>query len=146
ALAEREPIDLEKLDSYRLKLDLLEQRVAGLDLEATFAVLKASGRLPLGSMGEAEHRSLCENVETLYQRIEPFQPCQRLPALEVDLVLDAFRIKGLLTRLTPRALLSYRPAPLKPKDRVRAWVHHLAWNALPPDGRERISVIVGEEK
>jgi exodeoxyribonuclease V gamma subunit len=144
-LAERAPIELEGLESYGLKTELLERRLAGENLREAFPVLKASGRLPLGQIGEAEYQSLCEDIERLHRRLEPYllEPLQEGPL--IDLPLGKFRLTGHLPRIAEHRLLQFRPAALKPKDRVRAWIQHVVWNALPRDGRERVSILVGEE-
>ena len=54
-------------------------------------------------------------------------------------------MSGSFNRATPEGLLFYRPATIKPKDLLRAWVEHLLWNATCPDGTPARTVIVGTE-
>ena len=53
-------------------------------------------------------------------------------------------LSGNFSRATPEGLLFYRPATIKPKDLLRAWVEHLLWNAIEcSDGKPAQTVIVG---
>jgi exodeoxyribonuclease V gamma subunit len=144
-LVEREPIELDGLENYGLKAELLERRLAAENLRDAFPLVKASGRLPLGQIGEAEYQCLCDRIERFHCRIEPFlrEPLKEAPP--IDMPLGKFRLTGYLPRVAADVLLQFRPAVLKPKDLVRAWVQHVVWNALPRDGRERVSILVGEE-
>lgn len=143
-LPEREPMDLEGLERFQFKSELLTRRLSGEDLPSLQPVFLASGRLPLGRQGELMYRELAGSVEALAASLAPFQPNHRIPAPELDLSLDDFRITGRFEHVTPAGLLQYRPGKLQPKLRVQAWVCHLAWCALAPSGLPHASVLVGE--
>jgi len=104
----------------------------------------ASGRLPLGKGGELLYAELCESIEEFHERLVRFRPGERLEAPNLDLHLDGFHITGRFDHVTSLALLQYRPGVVAPKDRVRAWIRHLAWCASVPGQFPRVSVVMGE--
>jgi exodeoxyribonuclease V gamma subunit len=56
-----------------------------------------------------------------------------------------FVLSGNFSRATPEGLLFYRPATIKPKDLLRAWVEHLLYHTVCSDGEPAQTVIVGTE-
>jgi exonuclease V gamma subunit len=144
-LLEREPMELGGLDYFELKNELLEKRLAGQKLLELRASFLASGRLPVGQLGEIRYRELCDSIEDLYARLLRYQPQERAEVAELDLVLGDFRVVGRFPHVTSKALLAYRPSQITPKDRMRTWVRHVAWCATATAGYPRHSVLVGEQ-
>ena len=144
ALADRELIEIDSLESYALKSDLLEHKLAGAPLDQSRPLLTAAGRLPLGRVGEAQHQELCDAVEAFHERLRPFQPERLAEAQNVDFAVGEFRIAGRLPAPTPAGQLLFRPATLKAKDLVRAWVAHVLWHAGAGEAAGR-TTLVGEE-
>jgi exodeoxyribonuclease V gamma subunit len=142
-LTEREPMDLDGIDRFTLKTELLEKRLAGAALVSLRPAFLADGRLPLGKAGELLYLELCESIEEFHERLTRFRPRERLPVSELDLMLGPFRLLGRFEHVTSVALLHYRPAVVAPKDRMRAWIQHLAWCATNP-GQKLASVVIGE--
>jgi len=142
-LTEREPMELDGIDRFTVKSELLEKRLAGANLASLRPAFLADGRLPLGKAGELVFLELCESVEEFHERLTRFRPTERLPTPELDLELNEFRLVGRFDHVTSLALLHYRPAVVAPKDRIRAWIQHLAWCASKP-GRGLITVVIGE--
>ena len=66
---------------------------------------------------------------------EAFKPESLLPPTAFELAIGDFTVSGSFSHLTPEGLLFYRPAAIKAKDLLRAWVEHLLWNAIVPKGR-----------
>jgi exodeoxyribonuclease V gamma subunit len=143
AIADREPIEIDNLEAYDLKSAELECKLAGVPPDEAQRRLKASGRLPLGRIGEARHRELRDEAEAFHQRLQPFHPDRRLDPPVVDLALAGFRITGRLPAPTPAGLLLWRPATIKGKDLARAWVTHVLWQAVAGQSAGR-TVLVGE--
>ena len=142
-LTEREPMELDAIDRFTLKSELLEKRLAGADLMSLRPAFLASGRLPLGKAGDLLYQELCEYIEEFQESLTRFRPKERLPVADLDLQGGAFRLAGRFDHVTSLAVLHYRPAQVTPKDRMRAWIQHLAWCAASP-ASNLISVVVGE--
>ena len=142
-----EPFLLEGLAGYRLRdwllqrrLDLSESNAAG-----AFELLRARGELPLAGLGNAHFALLAARVEALAARLPEHR---RLPPQVVELQVGDRLLRGRLDDLTDLGLLRFRAARVTPRDRLRAYLLHLVWNALPlgadEASTERHTLIYGE--
>ncbi len=126
-----EPFSLNHLEAYHLKQKMLEQALAGQDLDAYYPVLRAQGFLPYGPFGEAEYNAHKQGIAAFVEDLAP-QLANPLDALEVDLDLDGFVLRGWLHGVTSAGRISYRYTKVKPEDRLSLWIQHLALNAVAP--------------
>src|SRR5262249_26992388 len=83
-LDNREPLDLNGLDGYKLKQDLLRKLLAGKDLHSLYPSIKQQGALPPGRYGEAIFAGVVADVESLVVRLKPFTDAVELRPLQVD--------------------------------------------------------------
>jgi len=143
AMEEREVFSVEGLERYQLQQELLDMKVAGASLTDSCDLVRASGRLPAGVSGNAQFAQVLGDVNLFHTRLQPFKPESVQPAVPFELVLGEFTLTGTVGHLTPEGLLFYRPAVIKAKDLLRAWVEHLVWDAVRADGVAPHSVIVG---
>ena len=143
AMDEREVFEVAGLDRYKLQEELLELKLGGASLKGSCDLVRASGRLPAGIAGNVHFAQVCRDVEKFYKRLRPFQPDSFQPPTAFEVKVGDFTVSGGFNRVTPKGLLFYRPAALKPNDLLRAWVEHLLWNATRPDGTQGHTVIVG---
>jgi exodeoxyribonuclease V gamma subunit len=63
-----------------------------------------------------------------------------LPPLGFAMRTDGWRLSGSLTDVRPSALVRYRAAKLKARDRLRAWVAHLALQLAAPADHPRVTI------
>jgi exodeoxyribonuclease V gamma subunit len=143
AMDEREAFEVGGLDRYQLEQELLELKLSGASLKGSCDLVRASGRLPAGIAGNLHFAQVRRDVEVFCKRLRPFQPDSLQPPTAFEIKLGDFTVSGSINRVTPEGLLFYRPATIKPKDLLRAWVEHLLWNAVRPDGAVAQTVIVG---
>lgn len=142
-LEETEAVRLGGLDRYRLAERLLEAGLQGRDPARAFAWARASGLLPHGTVGRAEFDRLVETLEAFIRVLEPLSRDPLGAPLEVALDLPPFRLVGRLSSLFAGGLIDYRIAGIKSRDRLRAWIRHLALNAAAPDGLVPETHLVG---
>jgi len=142
-LAEREPFKLEALDRYQLKNELLALKLSGVTGDANRAAVRASGRLPAGRTGDASYGQLTCEVEAFFRELEKFHPGEFLPPQPFEFSAGEFSVSGQFHRVTPAGLLFYRPAKIKAKDLLRAWIEHLLWHAT--GGSPAPSVVVATD-
>jgi len=142
-LEEREAFDIKGLERYLLEENLVERRLAGGNLKDFLPFIRASGRLPHGTPGDCMYEDLTRGVERFVERTGPYIREISLEPLEVDLGISGFRLAGRIDAIYPERLLHYRYAGVKPRDRLRIWIHHLALNSLMADGYPRTSVLAG---
>jgi exodeoxyribonuclease V gamma subunit len=145
AMDEREAFGIEGLDRYQLQEELLELKLGGRSLKDACGLVRASGRLPAGIAGNVHFAQVRRDVEVFYKRLEPFKPGRFQPPESFELTVGDFVLSGNFTRATSEGLLFYRPAIIKPKDLLRAWVEHLLYNATRSVGEPTQTVVVGTE-
>jgi len=144
ALEDAEPFALGSLTAYQLSAGLLEEIRKDKDAEEYLPLAIAGGELPHGYVGEIVFSEQADSLDELAQRIGKYAVATSEP-LEVDLHIGGFHLTGWLDQLDDKGLLSYRPASLKPKDRLRLWVKHLVLCALRDSGDVK-SVHVAKDK
>ncbi|MBW2330485.1 MAG: exodeoxyribonuclease V subunit gamma [Deltaproteobacteria bacterium] len=142
-LEERETFDVKGLEKYLLEQTLVERKFLGRELEDFLPVAKASGGLPHGTIGECIYDSLSHGVKRFVEMTEPNMQGTKLEPLEIDLSISRFRVTGRIDAIYPERLIQYRYANVKPKDRLKVWIHHLALNCLKVDDYPRTSMLVG---
>jgi len=129
-LDEQEPLEFVGLDKYQLDTHLLEKALSGEDLQNYYEVVKASGQLPPDPIGSIRYENLCTDISSFAEQVRPLL-AEPLPPLDVDIKLGHLNISASFSHLHPQGLLFYRPAKIKAKDLLNAWVHHLLLNAEP---------------
>ena len=133
-LNEREPFVPDGLERYLISRELLNGRLNDRDARQTLAMVRASGMLPVGETGDGLFRELDREAGEFVLRLLEFKAGETAALLEVDLELSGFRLTGRLDSIYPDHHLQYRFAKLKSKDRLTAWIRHLALNAMSAKG------------
>ncbi|NTW57259.1 MAG: exodeoxyribonuclease V subunit gamma [Chlorobiaceae bacterium] len=147
-LEDREPFALEGLELYCLKQELLDVALQGGDPQELLPLWRSWGILPPARHGELLFDRVVGEVREFAAAVQARTgKATALGPIVVDLQIGGFRLVGQLTKVWPQSLLHYRCAKLKMKDRMRAWIEHLALNATGPSGypRETRIVMVDDE-
>ncbi len=140
ALIERsEPFKLEALNRYQVRDRLMELALHRHDPTALHEVLRASGALPHGLVGDRALESLRVEVERVAVKLAPLLPTERLPPETIDAEFGGLRLVGSLSGLTPQGILDYGFGKPNGRDRLELWIRHLALNVIAPPGVERRS-------
>jgi exodeoxyribonuclease V gamma subunit len=137
-----EPFQLDQLEKYPLKQELL---AAGLGFEPAVSAEAFAARnlLAPGAMGALQFRSLEAEVEQFARVVRGHLTlAARHPPRDVKLLLGEFTLGGRLNSLYGAGSLHFRCAQLKPQDRLRAWIEHLALCAS--GGGER-TILIGTD-
>jgi len=142
-LEDKEIFELRGLDRYRLEQDLLEKGLKGENLLERLPRVRAAGLLPHGSVGETVFKRTAGAVERFVRWIRPFMGDEPSPPLDVDLVLNGFRITGSIRNIYPRRLLHFRHARLRAKDFLGLWVNHVLLNILAGEDCPKTSMLAG---
>ncbi len=142
-LEEREAFDIKGLEKYLLEENLVERKLAGGNPGDFLPLARASGKLPHGTLGECIFEALSQGVESFLEKTEPYLKETTLGPLEVDLRVSGFNLRGRIDGIYPERLLHYRYARVRPRDRLKVWIHHLALNSLMPDKYPRSSMLAG---
>ena len=128
-LEESEPLTPDTLLLYKVRNELFDARIAG-ETRPTENALCARALLPPGSVGSQYYSEQSSAAEALYSMTSRLlgTTVRDAPRL-IDLRVGAFTLTGCMDALYNGRLALLRPATLKPKDRLRAWIQHLAWCA-----------------
>ncbi|MBP1723655.1 MAG: helicase/exodeoxyribonuclease gamma subunit, partial [Deltaproteobacteria bacterium] len=127
---ETEPFDVKDLERYHLEQELVERGFERRILEDFFEAVKASGQLPHGVPGECFFRETCRGIDSFLCRLASYREGTLLEPLDVDLRLGEFRLVGSIESVYTNGLLHFRYADVKPRDRLRIWIHHLILNKV----------------
>ncbi|HMI93398.1 MAG TPA: exodeoxyribonuclease V subunit gamma, partial [Polyangiales bacterium] len=121
----REPVELDALEKWQLKEELLRAGLRGRTLSELLPALRASGVLPLGSVGSVAYRKLCSAIEPLAQKALAERHGDALPALPVALELGGVRLHGALGELWPSARIEASASRPGRRFELVSFVHHL---------------------
>ncbi len=134
-LEDREHFDVEGLELYQMKQELLEFELEGGNAQELLPVFRSRGTLPPARHGELLFRKIADDVQA-FARVVRNNTGDKMPLapLEIDLQVGEFRLTGKLDRLWPQHLLHYRCARMKVKDQMRSWIEHLVLNTVDQPG------------
>ncbi|MBV8068424.1 MAG: hypothetical protein JO270_00865, partial [Acidobacteriaceae bacterium] len=108
--------------------------------------LAARGMLPLGEIGTAHFQTLLSAAVEFGEKVEPELHGQAPDEpLLVDLPIDTFSLVGQIESRYGDRIVRFRCAPLKSKDKLRAWINHLALCAADP-GTAHETVLLGSDE
>ncbi|OQX18575.1 MAG: exodeoxyribonuclease V subunit gamma [Desulfobacteraceae bacterium IS3] len=144
-LEEKELFNLEGLDKYFFNESLAEKGLEDRNIREFFALKKAAGQLPHGTVGACVYQKHCQEIERFIKKLKPHIRHEILNPLEANLCLNGFKLTGRIESIYPEKLVHFRCAKVKPKDRLKTWIHHLALNALRADGYPRCSLFAGSD-
>lgn len=129
-VSDREPIQLNALEEWSLRDDLLEWELAGIPEPARARALVAAGRLPLGAPGRRKERQIEGQVARIAARVRPLMigapdRVQLDTSLETD--LGPRRVVGYLDAVYQGARRVVSQASrTKAKHKLALWIRHLA--------------------
>ena len=139
-----ESFALDPLESYSLKQELFERALSRENLDA--GGFRARGVLPLGATGAARFLTLRAEAAGFAEKVSrDLAGASRDEPLLVTLSVGGFSLAGKIESLHDNRLVLFRCAKLKPKDRISAWISHLALCA----SREKAgasSLLIGTER
>jgi exodeoxyribonuclease V gamma subunit len=125
-----EPFALADLERFFIRQDLVTKFLEEDTASDIFTHLQASGKLPHGTPGMFFYEDLSVSAREFAGKIRSRIEGGPLEPAVADIAVDGFRLTGRLAGLYPRGLLFYRPAKMKGRDRLRAWISHLVFNHL----------------
>jgi len=145
---EREPFELDNLQQYSLKQELLDMCLAGQDLDAYFETVRASGTLPHGSAGESEYQVRKHEAVLFAKNVMQHTKGGLLKPVEILLDFEDMNISisAVPGNLYPEGQLFFRCANIKTKDRLRAWLYHLALNAGDNYAGTKKTILLGKDE
>jgi exodeoxyribonuclease V gamma subunit len=143
ALENSEPFELNALDCYALKQELV---IHALEHQGvTASQFAARGLLPLGEMGAAHFQTLLGTAQAFGKEVEPELRGQTPDEpLLVDLPIGPFSLTGQIDSIYDGRIVRFRCTTLKPRDRLRAWINHLVFCAAS-SGTSGETLLIGTD-
>ncbi|MBU4263917.1 MAG: exodeoxyribonuclease V subunit gamma [Proteobacteria bacterium] len=141
---DNEPFSLEGLDRYLLETELLDLLVQKNNTDGQARLWKARGLLPHGKVGEIAVRELQDEVTQFYGLLAVHLAPAVEPAL-FRIKIEDFLLCGRIDNLTEQGVLHARPARLKGRDLLRAWITHLILHCLPQETPLRTVVVARDQ-
>src|SRR3989339_293636 len=126
-----EPYDIQGLDGYFLKLELLHNGENGPN---SFAAAKAQGILPHGKAGAAAFQDLADQVNGFKRLITRHTGISRKNPVSVSHTSGPCTLLGTINGLSNSGLVKIFPANMKAKHLLEAWISHLALAADKNNG------------
>lgn len=106
---------------------------------------RAQGALPVGVSGDYLFNDVRTDAAALAQDIGDYLKSPSLENLDVDFSSGEYQICGTVDSLHKDFRVSYRPARIKMKDYLNAWINHVILNVTSPEDYPKKSLLVGEE-
>ncbi|WAC07394.1 MAG: exodeoxyribonuclease V subunit gamma [Thermodesulfobacteriota bacterium] len=144
-LSEREPFDLKGLEKYALEQTLLQKSLANNDLTEYLSAVKASGKIPPGTLGEYLYQKSREEVERFAHTIKPYITETPLNPIEFNLKIADYTLSGQIDTIFESGLIHYRYTKVKIKDRLKIWIYHLVLNSMERAQYPKKSIFIGED-
>lgn len=138
-LDDREPVELDHLQRWRLRNALLEERLEGRETPPVISRLAAAGELPLGFAGRATADQQAKLVEEMLDKVAIWPTGAAGPVapddpLSVDIQLANARITGTLKSLYGKHLVDLQFGGGEgTKKLARVWLSLLVWHACRED-------------
>jgi exodeoxyribonuclease V gamma subunit len=145
-LEESEPMEIDSLAAYQIRQELFEPRLKESRAPGRDA-FTARALLPPGSMGEQYFEKADRATGAFHGTVRPLLVNPEEPT-PIELRLGEFTLTGVLESIYNGRPVLFRPATLKPKDRLRAWIKSLLWcAAAEAAGRVPLrAVLAGEDE
>jgi exodeoxyribonuclease V gamma subunit len=140
-LADREPLELDALDRWRIGEAVLGRALDGDDPADAWAPLRAGGLLPLGTPGRCAFDEIAPRAAALAQVAGRLRGGDRLPPEDIDLPVAGVRLTGALSELWPGGQIAVQYAKLGGRHELRLWIRHLVRSAARAPATP--SVLVG---
>ncbi len=142
-LEEREIFELDSLQAFSLKKELLAHVIAGRPAHELLPIIKARGVLPPEGQGILLFEKLATEVAAFGGQVLQIVDGQNfLPPLDVDVTIGAFRLYGRISSVLPERLLRYRSSKLSAKDQVKLWLEHLIVNFVAAENYPTQSTLI----
>ena len=142
-LADREPFELDSLEKFMLKREMLDELLAGRPASELLRTARARGILPPALQGEREFDTALLDVENFADNLLKLTGGHgSILPVDINITLGRFTVRGKLTGIWPDRLLRYRCASMTGKDQVKLLIEHLVLNTAGPEGYPRSSSLL----
>ena len=144
-LETREPFELDGLQAWQLRQQLLSSRLNKTMLAEMLPLVQATGVLPQGVMGEQIFDVQVDKVNIFADKLLPSYPSSFHDAESFEIKFGDLVLTGHLEQVFDGGLFQYRMAKTKGHDLLALWLQHLVLNSISPEGVARNSQLFTED-
>ena len=126
SLEDEEPFELDPLERYWLRADILGRMLAGVHARARRSVAAGKRAAAPGGLGGVVHGRVWEEVEALHRALDPHRGALEARPVEVDVEVGGWRVVGSVGNVGPEGLVWWRPGRLRARDRIGIRLTQLA--------------------
>ncbi|MDR3237685.1 MAG: exodeoxyribonuclease V subunit gamma [Spirochaetia bacterium] len=124
-LEELEPFELDALQRYKIKNNLLNKESA--EIQSFFKIYKSEGSLPAGTIGNYEFNLLSGKAERMREHVRSYTESAERETKIFEQELLGITITAKCALYGGKHIM-FRPAKIRPLDRLNLWIHHLVMN------------------
>lgn len=145
---EREPFTLSALDKYLIKKEYTDLSLKKGGCRDFYTVFKAKGKLPHGRTGVSDFLKVEKDARDFLSVVEIFLNEMPLSPVEINYSIKKppMCLRGYLKNIYSDGQIFYRPANITVKDRLNAWIYHLALNANQKETGARKTYVLGQDR
>ncbi|MCG8382826.1 MAG: exodeoxyribonuclease V subunit gamma [Gammaproteobacteria bacterium] len=125
----REPFHLSRFEEEALAFKLMALHQSGVDAVASRRLVRASGTLPEGIIGDRLFTKQAAVVKKLLHHLESIQLGAEPESITIDVDLGPFRLNGLLKVWDGCVQADYLPSKSNARSRLMTWIKHLVIQA-----------------
>ncbi len=141
-----EPFGIDSLNAYQIKQAIVENRLQSAEAEMVFKIKRAEGVLPVGAAGDYLFGNVLTSASNFAKEVARCLKSPKMDKLNLSLSVGQESLIATIDDIRQHWKISYRPAKLKMKDYLSAWIEHLVLNAAAPKGYPTTSLLLGEEE
>jgi exodeoxyribonuclease V gamma subunit len=142
-----DPLDLDGLDRWALRHDVLARLLDDEDPAPSLALQRAAGRLPHGPLGHVAFGAAVAEARTVSRLADARRSATRTAGADVDRTIGGWRLVGRVGPLFDGCLFEVHAGQLRAKQLLAFWVRHLALHCADGAGTGApTSTIVGLPK
>ncbi len=142
---DREPLELDHLARYTVGQTLLNLLLEGREPGEAELLVRAAGLLPHHALGRHVLQRLWGDVEPIAAAVRRLRGSAPRSPTPVDLRLDPWRLLGLLRDTHDGRLVMASFARISARQRLRAWLGHLALSASGERGACAETVLIARQ-
>ena len=134
-LDSREPFSLDSLQAWQVRQQLLAPYLNGQPVTDILPIIKKTGVLPQGNVGDYVINHELEKVKDFAKKWRAVCPDEYLPSVPFDeLAIGDFILYGDLTDLASQGFFSYKMNKINGGTLLNIWLRHLILNCIKPKG------------
>jgi len=142
-LQDTESFELDHLERFQLADTALAQMIDGQDVQKFHERILRSGQVLPGDVGQQHLEREIQRARNIMEEVSPYLSEQKRE-ISVEIELAGSHVRFSPVNLFGQRLVHYRAGRLRARQRLEAWISHLAANVSEP-GTESVFIFRGDK-